>query len=93
MSSVYRVVQAKGGQEINRFINLVDACVLWVKYPGERQVEEVGVGTNDVVRRVSHSECCDALRNWLSENKFLSKDERADMAVLIEEACGYREQG
>jgi hypothetical protein len=26
-----------------------------------------------------------------AENKFLSKDERANMTVLIEEACGFSE--
>jgi hypothetical protein len=53
----------------------------------------MAVGTNDVIRRVSPSECCSALRKWLPENKFLSKDERADMTVLIEEACGLSNQG
>jgi hypothetical protein len=93
MGSVYRVVQTKDGQEMNRFVNLVDACVLWVKYPREQRVEEMAVGTNDVIRRVSPSECCSALRKWLPENKFLSKDERADMTFLIEEACGLSDQG
>ena len=37
MGSVYRVVQIKSGQEMNRPIDLAQACVLWVKYPGERQ--------------------------------------------------------
>ncbi len=91
MDSVYRVVQVKSGQEMNRFTNLADACVLWVKYPNERQVEEVAVGTNDVIRRVSRNECCSTLREWLPENKFLSKDEWADMTALIEEACGFTE--
>jgi hypothetical protein len=91
MGSVYRVVQVKSGQEMNRFVTLVDACVLWVKYPGERRVEEVATGTNDVIRRVSPKECCSTLRKWLPENKFVSKDERADMTVLIEDACGYSE--
>jgi hypothetical protein len=93
MACVYRVVEVRSGQEMNRFTNLADACVLWVKYPGERQVHEVAVGTNDVIRRVSPNECCSTLRKWLPENKFLSKDERADMAVLIEEACRFSEQG
>ncbi len=88
MPAVYRVVEVKSGQEMSRFTNLVDACVLWVKYSRERRVEEMAVGTNDVIRRVSPAECCSALRKWLPENKFLSKDERADIAVLIEEACG-----
>jgi len=92
VDSVYRVVQVKSGQETNRFTNLADACVLWVKHPSERQVEEVAVGTNDVIRRVSPNECCSTLREWLPGNKFLSKDQRADMAVLIEEACGFTEQ-
>ncbi len=93
MDSVYRVVQVKSGQEMNRFPNLIDACVLWVKYPREQRVEEMAVGTNDVIRCVSPSECCSALRKWLPENKFLSKDERAGMTVLIEEACGLSNQG
>jgi hypothetical protein len=92
MGSVYRVVQVKGGQELNRFTKLADACVMWVKYPGEQRIEQVAVGTNDVIRRVSPNECCSALRNWLPKNKFLSKDERADMAVLIEEACRFSDQ-
>lgn len=88
MDSVYRVVEVKSGREMNRFVNLIDACVLWVKYPGERRVEEVAVGTNDVVGRVSPHECCSALREWLPKNEFLSNDERTDMTALIEEACG-----
>lgn len=91
VDTVYRVVQIQSGQEMNRFINLADACVLWVKNPNEHRVEEVATGTNDVVMRVSRSECCSTLRKWLPENKFLSKDERADMTVLIEEACGFSE--
>jgi|HubBroStandDraft_6_1064221.scaffolds.fasta_scaffold01228_15 hypothetical protein len=93
MDSVYRVVQVKSEQELNRFTKLADACVLWVKDPGERRVEEVAVGTNNVITRVPPSECCSTLRKWLPGNKFLSKDERADMAVLIEEACGFSKQG
>jgi hypothetical protein len=93
MGSVYRVVQLTGGQEMNRFPSLIDACVLWVKYPRERRVEEMAVGTNDVIRRVSPSECCSALCKWLPKNKSLSTDERADMTVLIEEACGRSDQG
>jgi hypothetical protein len=93
MGSVYRVVQLTSGQEMNRFTNLTDACVLWVKYPGDCRVEEVAVGTNDILRRVSPSECCSALRKWLPKNAFLSKDERADMTVLIEQAWGLSDQG
>jgi hypothetical protein len=77
VDSVYRVVEIKGGQEMERFVNLVDACGLWVKYPNERRVEEVAVGTNDVIRRVSRNECCSALREWLPKNKFLSIKRRA----------------
>jgi hypothetical protein len=29
-----------------------------VKYPGEREVEEVTTGANDVVKRISADECC-----------------------------------
>ena len=93
MGSVYRVVQVKTGQELNRFPNLIDACVLWVKYPSERRIEEMAVGTDEVIRRVLPSECCSALRKWLPENKFLSSDERADMTVLIEEVCGLSDEG
>jgi hypothetical protein len=67
MRVVYRVVEVISGQEMNRFTNLVDACVLWVKYSRERRVEEMAVGTNDVIRRVSPTECCAALRKWLPE--------------------------
>jgi len=88
MCAIYRVVEMKSGQEINRFTNLVDACVSWVKCPRDRRVEEMAVGSGDVIRRVSPTECCSALRKWLPENKFLSKDEQADMTALIEEACG-----
>lgn len=84
MGAVYRVVEIKNGQEMNRFMNLADAGVFWVKYPGERRVEKVAVGTNDVVRRVSPDECCSTLREWLPANKFLSKDERADMGTMGE---------
>jgi hypothetical protein len=90
MGSVYRVVQIKGGEEMNRFTELVQACVLWVKYPGERKVEEVTTGTNDVVNRVSPDECCRVLRTWLAENKLLREVERADMTQLINEACSSR---
>ena len=61
MGSVYRVVQIKGGEEMNRFIDLDQACVLWVKYPGERKVEEVATGTNDVVNHVSRRRVLPAL--------------------------------
>ena len=87
MGSVYRVVQIKSGQEMNRFMDLDQACVLWVKYPGERQVEEVASGTNEVVKSISADECCRVLRKWLAENKQLREVERSDMTQLINEAC------
>jgi hypothetical protein len=90
MDSVYRVVQNKSGQEMNRFVDLDQACVLWVKYPGERQVEEVTSGTNDVVKRISADECCRVLLKWLAANKQLREVERSDMTQLINEACSYR---
>jgi hypothetical protein len=62
------------------------ACVLWVKYPGERQVEEVTSGTNDVVGRVSGG----AWRKWLTENKQLRDVERSDVTQLIDAACNSR---
>ena len=90
MDLVYRVIELGGGQAMNRFITLVEACVLWVKYPEERRVEELISGTNDVVRRVPRTECCSTLREWFRQNRFLSESERADLAVLIEEACRSR---
>ncbi len=90
MDSVYRVVQIESGQEMNRFIDLDQACVLWVKYPGQRAVEEVTTGTNDIVNRVSPDECCRVLRKWLAENKQLREVERSDMTQLINEACSSR---
>jgi hypothetical protein len=81
-------MQPSNGQEMNRFTHLPDACVLWVKYSRESRVEEVEVGTDKVIRRLRPDECCLVLRKWLPENKFLSEDERADMNVLIVEACG-----
>jgi hypothetical protein len=90
MDSVYRVVQIKNGEEMNRFTELEQACVLWVKYPGEREVEEVTTGTNDVVKRVSPDECCQVLRKWLAENKLLREVERTDMTQLINQACSSR---
>lgn len=90
MDSVYRVVQIESGQEMNRFIDLDQACVLWVKYPGERQVEEVATGTNDVVKHISADDCCRVLRKWLAENKQLREVERSDMTQLINESCGSR---
>ena len=92
MGSVYRVVQIKSGQEMNRFIDLDQACVLWVKYPGERQVEEVASGTNEVVKSISADECCRVLRKWLAENKHLREVERSDMTQLIREACASKPQ-
>jgi len=90
MGSVYRVVQIKSGEEMNRFTELAQVCVLWVKYPGEREVEGVTTGTNDVVKRASPDECCRVLRKWLAENKLLREVERADMTQLINEACSSR---
>ena len=90
MGSVYRVVQIKSSQEMNRFIDLDQACVLWVKYPGEHQVEEVTSGTNDGIKHISADECCRVLRNWLAENKQLREVERSDMTQLINEACSSR---
>lgn len=90
MDSVYRVVQIKSGQEMDRFVDLAQACVSWVKYPDEREVEEVTTGTNDVVKHVSPDECCRVLRKWLAENKHLREVERSDMTQLINEACSSR---
>lgn len=87
MSSVYRVVQIKDGREMNRFVDIAQACVLWVKYPDERRVEEMAPGTDNVLRTATPEECCSILRKWLRENKQLRDVEREDMTQFINEAC------
>jgi hypothetical protein len=86
MSSVFRVVQTKDSVEMHRFTHLAKACAFWVKYPAERHVEELTLGTNDVIRVIASDECCRVLRNWLSENKLLRDDERRDLNQLVNEA-------
>ena len=89
MAQVFRVVNIADQKEMNRFVDLVGACVLWVKNPRNLRVEALEAGSSTATREVSRSECCSALRQWLPQNKhFVSEDERADMKELIDEACG-----
>jgi len=86
MSSVFRVVQTKDSVEMHRFTHLAKACAFWVKYPAERHVEELTLGTNDVIREIAPAECCQVLRNWLSEDGLFRDDERRDLEQLVDEA-------
>jgi hypothetical protein len=83
---VFRVVQIKDRQEMNRFTDLAQACALWVKHPSERRIESLRVGTEDVLGEITPGECCGVLRRWLTENKLLRDDERKDMTQLVDEA-------
>lgn len=88
VTAVFRVVRATDGQEIQRFIDLIGACVLWVKSPTKLRVEELATGSNTAIREVPREECCRSLRRWSATNKhFVSADERADMEQLVREAC------
>jgi len=88
VTTVFRVVRVTDGQEIERFVDLIDACVLWAKNPTKLRVEELAAGSNTAIREVPREECCGSLRRWLPTNKhFLSAGERADMEQLVREAC------
>lgn len=89
MAQVFRVVRIVDGEEIHRSVDLIGACVRWVKNPRNLRVEALEVGSVTPTREVSLSECCSALRNWLPKNKhFVSESERIDMETFINEACG-----
>ncbi len=87
MGDVFRVVRIKDQQEIHRSVDLIGACVQWVKNPKELRVEQLPAGSTTAGRGVPSTVCCTALRKWLPTNKhFVSDAERNDMAELIEEA-------
>ena len=87
MDDVFTIVRIADGQEVHRFVDLIGACVAWVKNPKELRVERVPAGGVAPGEQVSANECCAALREWLLTNKRLLPDERADMKRLIEAAC------
>jgi len=87
MGDVFRVVRVSDQHEIDRSIDLVGACVKWVKNPNQLRVEQLEAGSTTATRVVPRVECCDALRQWLPASKHTSEGERADMAQFIQEAC------
>jgi hypothetical protein len=88
MADVFRVVRSDDQQEIHRSIDLIGACVQWVRNPKKLRVEQLPAGSTTTGRVVSSTECCSALQEWLPKNKnFVSDAERNDMAELIREAC------
>ena len=87
MGDVFRVVRVSDELEIDRSVDLVGACVKWVKNPNQLRVEQLEVGSRTATRVVPRVECCDALRHWLPASKHTSEGERADMAKFIQEAC------
>jgi hypothetical protein len=88
MSDVYRVVQRSNGDETHRSVDLIDACICWVRRPNDLRVEQLEVGSNVAKREVPAGECCAALRHWLSTTQLVTVGERQDLAVSIREACG-----
>lgn len=87
MSDVFRVME--NGAEIHRSIDLIGACVVWVKNPACRSVERIPVGSTSEGTQVQRFECCTALNRWFLTNRhFVSEDERKDMEQFINEACG-----
>jgi len=88
VTTVFRVVRVNDGHEIERFMDLIRACVSWVKDPTKLRVEELVAGTNIPTREVPREECCRSLRRWLPTNKhFVSAGERADMEQLVRQVC------
>jgi hypothetical protein len=88
-NTVFRVARVADDEEVQRFMDLSGACVVWVKDPTKLRVQELATGTDTVIREVPREECCRSLRTWLPTNKhFLPGDERADMERLVREACG-----
>jgi hypothetical protein len=55
---VFSVVHSKHDREVQRFTDLTQACVLWVKYPSEHTVKELRAGANEVVDELRNEECC-----------------------------------
>lgn len=89
MSHTFRVVRVKDGAEIHRSVDLIGACVQWVKNPNELRVKRIPAGSITDELEVPRSECCAALQQWLPTNKhFVSEDERKDFEQLIRAACG-----
>jgi hypothetical protein len=83
-------VRIKDTVEIGqRSIDLVGACVQWVKNPDELRVERIAAGSTAAGKEVPRPECCAALRQWLPTTRhFISKEEREDMEEFIRTACG-----
>ena len=87
MDDVFIVVRTADGQEVHRSVDLIGACVAWVKNATDLKVERVPAGSAAPGAQVSLAECCSALQEWLLTNKRLHPDERSDMKQLIQEAC------
>ena len=90
MADVYRVVQISDGKEMHRSIDLIGACVVWVKNPKQLRVEQLPAGSGIPTREVPPKECCSALRAWLPTSSHLRPSERDDMKTFIDEACSGR---
>ena len=91
LMALFRVVRTADNQELQRYLDLEAACVHWVKDWRNLRIEELPTGTATEIRQVTADECCSALRRWLPANKrFVSADERNDMARIIDNACGQR---
>lgn len=88
MADVFRVVRIRDNQEVHRSVDLIGACVQWVKNHEQLRVEQLAAGSTVAQREVPAAECCAALRRWLPSNPhFVSEEERKDMADFIREAC------
>jgi len=81
-------MRIRDNQEVHRSVDLIGACVQWVKNSKELRVEQLAAGSAVAQREVSAAECCAALQKWLPSNPhFISDEEKKDMADFIREAC------
>ena len=90
MADVFGVVQISSGAEIHRSIDLIGACVQWVKNSKQLRVQQLPAGSETPTREVPARECCTALLAWLPTSPHLSPSERDDMKTFIDEACSGR---
>jgi len=92
MIEIFRVVRNSDGEEIQRSVALIAACMQWVKDPDGLRVERIPAGSTAGRDEVSASECCKVLREWLRHHKnknLVSQDDWKDMAALIKKVCGW----
>jgi hypothetical protein len=88
MGDVFRVMRIRDNEEVHRSVDLIGACVRWVKNAKELRVEQLAAGSTVAQKEVPAAECCAALRRWLPSNPyFMSEEEKKDMADFIREAC------